>query len=285
MFQSEEKISKNIMTPDGEDEFQIRFIHDENVGVLTTRSEKSYFILDSMEYWYDLIQERYPVKQKCRCKNDYFRIRFDYIPRIGTEDYRAVEVVSCCTECGKQRRLADIDIDYSPTDPLYEQPITFCKKPIIRYKTYSVGGFWTEDTFHNLLDFLFEKELLIYCWYWNHDDGKRYAHQMTSGELKKLLFLDKQKYMNVYFSLKSLDMILAESPSYEDGIYLARDIWRKNEVINLNSPLTIAVEGAGKFYSMDFCSEYLEAGQIIAKSAPFCQIVQELLAYSKKKLK
>ena len=70
MFQSEEKISKNIITPDGEDEFQIHFISDENAGVLTTRSGKSYFILDSIEYWYDSIQERYPVKQKSRGKND-----------------------------------------------------------------------------------------------------------------------------------------------------------------------------------------------------------------------
>ncbi len=63
MFRTAEKIEKDIRTPDGEDEFQIRCFRDDAVGILTTRSEKSYFILDSKDYWYDLIQERYPNRQ------------------------------------------------------------------------------------------------------------------------------------------------------------------------------------------------------------------------------
>ena len=50
----ERKISKEIISSTGEDEFQIRYIRDENVGILTSRSDKSYFILDSKDYWYDL---------------------------------------------------------------------------------------------------------------------------------------------------------------------------------------------------------------------------------------
>lgn len=59
MFETEEKIRKSIITPDGEDEFQIRYIFDENAGLLTARSEKSYLILDSIDYWYDCIQNKY----------------------------------------------------------------------------------------------------------------------------------------------------------------------------------------------------------------------------------
>ena len=40
MFKTEEKIRKNIVTPEGEDEFELRYILDENVGLLTTRSGK-----------------------------------------------------------------------------------------------------------------------------------------------------------------------------------------------------------------------------------------------------
>lgn len=108
MFQEEKRIRKEIVTPDGEDEFQIRYIRNEDAGIVVTRSGKSYFILDSIEYWYDLIQNKYPTKQKCRCKNDYFRICFQYVTRIGTDDYKAVELISCCTECGKQRSNFDI---------------------------------------------------------------------------------------------------------------------------------------------------------------------------------
>ena len=43
MFKTEEKIRKYITTPKGEDEFQLRYIYDENVG----------------------------LKRKCKCKNDF----------------------------------------------------------------------------------------------------------------------------------------------------------------------------------------------------------------------
>ena len=54
MFKNEYPATKEIVTPDGEDEFQLRYIQDDNVGIATTRSGKSYLILDSIDYWYDL---------------------------------------------------------------------------------------------------------------------------------------------------------------------------------------------------------------------------------------
>lgn len=47
MFQTEDLITKEIVTPNGENEFQIRYIQDDDVGVVTTRSGMSYLILDS----------------------------------------------------------------------------------------------------------------------------------------------------------------------------------------------------------------------------------------------
>ncbi len=141
MFDTEEKLLKEIIAPNGEDEFQIRYLRDESVGILTSRSDKSYFLLDSKEYWYDLIQEQYPSKQKCSCKNDFFKISFAYTPRKGTDDFRAVELISQCTECKKIKTFGQIDIDYSPSSQLFEQPITFCEQPKIKYKTYSVSGY------------------------------------------------------------------------------------------------------------------------------------------------
>ncbi len=285
MFQTEEKIKKDIITPDGEDEFQIRYIRDENVGVVTSRSNKSYLILDSIDFWYDLIQEKYPAKQKCNCKNDYFKLAFNYIPRIGTDDYRAVELISCCTVCGKQKKLSEIDIDYSPTSQLFENPITYCEQPKIKYKTYSLGGYWKEEAFSNLIEFLSQKELWIYCWYWNHTEKKRYVKQMTIDELKNFLFIENSHYLKIYFSMEALDELFANSTTDDGGIHVDRDVWRKREIIMLNAPLLVAVAGAGKFYSVDFSSEYIEKYQIKAKSEAFCRLVQELLVYSRENLK
>ncbi len=129
MFQNEKTLVKEITSPEGETEFQIRYIKEEGVGLATTRSGKNYLILDSLDYWFDCIQERYPPKRKCPCKNDYFRLRFSYTPRAGTEDFRSVSITSVCTSCGKERQIGEIDLKYSPTDHLFTQPLTFCPKP------------------------------------------------------------------------------------------------------------------------------------------------------------
>lgn len=281
MFETEEKIRKCIITPDGEDEFQLRYFFDENVGLLTTRSEKSYLILDSIDYWYDCIQNSYPLKRKCKCKNDFFKLHFDYVPRVGTDDYRAVELTSCCTECGKQRKFATIDINYSPTEQLYEQPITYCEKPKIKYKRYSIRGYWKEEDFYKLIDYLSQQQLLIYCLYW--DKGKRFVKKVTMEELKRFLFEEKKRYLNIYFSTESLEVLLDKQSSDDRGIRIDKDIWRKEEIINLHSP--IMVVGSGLFYEMDFCSEYIEAGQVKAKSEDFCKLAKKVWEYSREGFK
>ena len=99
MYQNEEIISKVIETSDGEKDFQVRYIQDENVGIICTPTDKFYFLLDSADYWYDLIQEKYPPVMKCSCKNDRFNLVFDYIPREGTEDFREINITCSCTAC------------------------------------------------------------------------------------------------------------------------------------------------------------------------------------------
>ena len=167
MFDSEEKLTKEIISPNREDKFQIRYFPDENAGILTSRAEKSYFILDSQEYWYDLIQEQYPSKQKCTCKNDFFKVVFAYTPRKGTDDFQTIELISQCTECKKVKTFGQIDINYSPSQQLFEQPITFCEQPKLKYKTYSISGYWAKEALLELTEFLAANQPFIYLWYWN----------------------------------------------------------------------------------------------------------------------
>ena len=285
MFDTEEKISKNITGLNGEDEFQIRYIRDEEAGIVTTRSDKSYFLLDSKDYWYDLIQEQYPGKQKCSCKNDFFKIRFEYVPRKGTQDFRSVEIFSECTECGKIKKVAQIDIDYSPSAQLLEQPITFCEQPKIKYKTYSITGFWSKEDLNILTKYLSDKHLLIYLWCWNKDN-KREFNRVSFSELSDILSDEEAKYLGIYFSTEPLEEVVNFSVCDELGIYVDRTLWRKNEIVKIDAPITILSENGGELYYMDFCSEYIDSdGKVKAKSENFCKITKDLLKYSQEKLK
>src|SRR5688572_3842727 len=94
-------IVKNITTDKGENEFQARLLKDNGVGLLTTKNNDYYLILDSLDYWYDLIQNEYPKKKKCTCKNEWFKIQFEYITRWDTDDFREIKIITTCTICNK----------------------------------------------------------------------------------------------------------------------------------------------------------------------------------------
>lgn len=281
----ERKISKEIISSTGEDEFQIRYIRDENVGILTSRSDKSYFILDSKDYWYDLIQEKYPSKRKCSCKNDFFKVRFDYKTRKESDDFQYVELISRCTECGKIKKFAQIDIDYSPSSQLFDQAITYCEQPKIRYKTYTISGFWEKEGLFGLIEFLAQKQLLIYLWYWN-ELGKRCFKQVDFAELIKFLSDRNTKYLGIYFSFESLEQIANNSYHDDKGIYIDRNLWRKKELIKIDSPISVISDNRIKLcYYMEFCSEYLDSnGEVRKKSESFCRLAKELLQYCKDEL-
>ena len=284
MYQNEEIISKSIITPDGEKDFQVRYMRNESVGIICTPTGKSFFLLDSEDFWYDLIQENYPPVMKCSCKNDRFKLTFNYMPRVGTDDFREISIDCSCTVCQKIKRLPAIKIDYSPSAGLFEHPITFCKQPKIKYKTYSLKGYWSADEVTGLAEYLLEKNLFVYCWCWDSKDGKRCVTELSETELHATLTCNGEPYVAICFSEEPLKQIPGAIYSNEKGVFVRQDIWRKNNVIVLHAPVIVMPHG--KFYQMEFCSEYLtKDGEIASKSASFCALVQEFQKYSKKLLK
>ena len=279
MFTSEEIVVKQIITNEGEKEFQVRFISDENTGILVSKTEKSYFILDSMDYWYDLIQEKYPPKRKCKCKKDFFNVFFEYTPRVGTDDYRTVDIVLCCTNCSKRKNIATIDIDYSPTQQLFDYPITFCERPKIKYKTFSICKNLKQKDHNALLEYLSSQELLIYLYYFENTKGKRCMDLVSKEQLFDLVFVKKVKYFYVFFSTTAFDEIISNSLFDTNGIYIDWDIWRHNEIVGLSSPILFMGK---ELYQIKFCSEYIENGKVKQKSIKFSNIVNNLSEYCKK---
>ena len=119
MFDSEEILSKEVQTEDGQREFQLRWIGDEAVGVLTDHLERHWFLLDSGELWYDVTQDRSPIKQRCRCKNDWFTVTLDFLTRKGTEDFREATPRLRCTECGREKRITSMELQFNLSVPPY----------------------------------------------------------------------------------------------------------------------------------------------------------------------
>jgi len=284
-------LSKDIITENNENEFQIRFINDENVGILHSRSDKSYFILDSFEYWYDLIQEKYPSVKKCSCKNDWFKIKFEYEKRKENNDFCEIIIHLTCTNCMKQKSFP-IEIDYSPTNELYNKPITFCEHPILRCNLYQLSELWDENSFKKFLNYMFNTlKLKAVCWYYH--EKRRILENVNFERLTEILN-DKHetvlgdrnyKFYSIFLSQSEIshDKMIKDEESenrgspYLYGTYLKEDLWRRLEVIELKAPINVV--GRGMLYRICACEQFIIEGKIEDKSDSFKKIVTQMLKW------
>lgn len=269
MFDSDTIITKAVETPEGSAEFQLRWLADEGVGVLSDREDHHWFLLDSGDHWYDVTQDRYPPKQKCRCKNDWFTLELDYLPRVGTEDFREVTPRLRCTACGKEKHLTPIELDYSPTIHLLAQPLSPCPAPRIKYKTYNRQGFWSPEQLRTIADFFLERDLLPYRWLFDRETMTGDLLPISTEELHDVLSNHRG---TLYFSRTPMD------PSKKRV-----GLWRKGELFELHGPFYVIGPKTGYFHSMEFSAEYLaKDGTITPKSPEFCKIVKDFLSLLKK---
>lgn len=276
-----QELTKNIMTKKGVNEFQVRLLKDEGVGLLTTKNEENFLILDSIDYWFDLIQQEYPKKKKCSCKNEWFTVSFSYIPRERTEDIREVKIITTCTKCSKVSKPISIDINYSPTKELIKNPITFCENPNIKYKIQELTSFWSGENLKDFLQFIFQDlNLNVYCWFSQHPDNNYRFEKVTFDKAMQIITV-YHKYLAFIFSSNELNtenyIILNES----NGVYLKNEIWKRGEIIELSFPYVMI--GYELLYYIKFCNQYLDKGNVKDKSEQFENITTKLRKWLKDK--
>ena len=261
------EIIKNVTTDTGEDEFQVRLLKDDGVGLLTTKSDNNYLILDSLDYWYDLIQNEYPKKKKCTCKNEWFKVQFEYIVRLKTDDFREMKITTICTNCNRTAKPISIDIDYSPTTHLLSNPLTYCDRPNIKYKFNELTNYWSGDNLKDFLSFIFnDLNLKVYCWFFKHPDNYRFFEKVTFDKAIQITTAN-HCYLNFYFTNEEINIDDIKKLEDDKGVYINQDLWRKNEIIELSSPFVII--GYGLLYYIHFCNQFLDKGEVKNKSKTF----------------
>jgi len=272
-------VFKEITTEENEAEFQIRFDGSGQAGMLYSRSGKAYFVVDSADYWYDMIQTSIPPAKKCACKNAWFTVKFEYVKREEYDDFREVIIHLTCTECGKAKRIP-VQIDYGPTDALYDKPITFCEKPVIKYKLQSATGYWDNAGLEKYLEYMCNMlGLKAMCWYWRA--GKRYAEYVDTERLLAIAQKDKKDwYISILFMQKEValgELIKETDGADKKGCCLKRDIWRNREMIELSSPLNMI--GYGKLYYINLCTQFIDKGNVADKSDEFKALVKTMFKW------
>jgi hypothetical protein len=108
----------------GDQRFNVRLRRDEQVGLLTCSREGHHsLLLDSRDYWADVIQTARPRAARCRCGGRAFEVELEYEFREDSRSIRRVDVGLRCVACGDERVGAEFEIDYEPTENLLSEPL------------------------------------------------------------------------------------------------------------------------------------------------------------------
>src|SRR5277367_2208314 len=101
----------------GTRQFHVRLFRDERVGLLTFKAGHHSLLLDSRDYWIDVLQDGRPKQSRCRCGGTVFRVDLVYEFRENG-DVRSVEVSPICAECNRAQSPLLFEINYGPTTKL-----------------------------------------------------------------------------------------------------------------------------------------------------------------------
>jgi hypothetical protein len=113
----------------------------EQVGLLTCSAGHHSLLLDSRDYWADILQGGRPRQIKCKCGGKLFAIMLFYEFR-DTGDVRSVEVFSACHACAQSHSRALFEIKYSPTEELVSHPLDPIEQPWLQPKRREITAYW-----------------------------------------------------------------------------------------------------------------------------------------------
>jgi len=128
----------------GETIFTLRLSLLEEVGVITCSNGHHSLLLDSRDYWGEVIQNRKPRALQCKCKSKTFTVALFYTFRTDSEDVSQVDIITTCARCGIERRAMVIEIDYAPTKLLVERPLDPCDHPWLRTRQVKLSALWEQ---------------------------------------------------------------------------------------------------------------------------------------------
>jgi hypothetical protein len=276
-------------------DFQLRIMRDEAVAtVCCAGCSANYLLLDSKDYWFDVIQAGYPRLTRCSCKSESFRLRIDYSIRDdGDVDY--IEVHSICSACAKTRRQLDFEIDYIGTGHLLKRPLVPCKNPKVLYDLKELHVMLTLRDMLRIVDHLGEQG----CRFLSRvrRDESWVAVEQTTAEAK--VTIEKDRYLFIYAMPGDLDV----PDERMSTVKKEAAFWKRSELIRISSKSHLCIrqsEGkpddfcyssgpmthgnyteVGLAFYISFANEFVRGEKVVSKSRGFRKVTASLLAILK----
>ncbi len=269
---------KGLLCPKCKGEnFEIRLKKDE--GVATAKCAvcaTNYLILDSMDYWFDIIQTGYPRICRCACKCTVFNLRIDYYYR-DNGDINEVELRSTCVSCQKTKLQFAADINYGGTEHLYDRPLVFCKNPKILYDLKEFNLFVTDEDLARIVDYLGHDRRCAFFCCCILTNNKWTRRVCTADQVKEIICNDR--YLMFWASPHQMTLSDDEvGTAQNEGLF-----WKRNEVIRFSCPTTMILgANEGSLYYIKFSTQFLDGDQVKSKSMPFKNLTMDLVCWLQK---
>lgn len=253
--------------------FDLRVLADEGVAAARcVNCANHYLVLDSEDYWFDLIQASYPRLRRCPCKASSFTLSCHYDYR-DDGDVRQVDLLSVCTSCAKARRQMRVDVDYGDTDDLITRPLRYCGTPDLRYDLKEVSLYVTRADMASIIGYLSEAHGYTFtCWRLEEKHWVR--RPLGTDEVRQAVLSDR--YLHVYASATPLEI-------HDHQVASARReaaFWKNHDVIRIASPTKVRIEQEeGLLYYLQFANEYVEADAVVSKQVSFRATTHALLQW------
>ncbi len=271
--------------------FQLRVLRDEAVAAVHCAGCSSdYLLLDSKDYWFDVIQKGYPQLVRCSCKSELFRLAIDYqIRDDGDVDH--IEVQSICAACTKVRSRLEFEVDYAGTGQLLRRPLVPCKNPKVLYDLKELSLLLTLPDMLRILDHL--GELGCRFLFRLRRDGKWVPSLQTAAEAK--VTIEQERYLFIYAATGDGDYP-------EDRLNTVKKeaaFWKRSEVIRISSKSYVCTrqsEGqvaglcylsdppghasyteAGLAFDISFSNEFIRGEKVVRKGGPFLTATASLM--------
>jgi hypothetical protein len=262
-------------------EFEIRALKDEGLASLRcVECHRDYLLLDSGDYWFDVIQGGYPRTKRCRCKSTSFRTRCDY-EYWDDGGVRFIEVFATCVACRKVTKVLDTEIDCGDTNSLVTEPLKYCKNPKILYALHLLNLCVSGQDIASVVDFLYEHH---HCTFYARlrQNSRWVTFKIDQEEVKQAIFQSAKRstpafYLWIYAAKHDLEIPDAEVESMK-----SEDVfWKRHELIRISSPTHISL-GQGEEsldYYINFSNEYVENEEIIPKSGGFSELTISFMGW------
>ncbi|WP_263375808.1 hypothetical protein [Granulicella aggregans] len=134
----------------------MRLKRAEQVGLLTCMLGHHSLLLDSRDYWADILEDGRPKLSRCRCGNNLFKVELRYDFRDEGE-VRSIEVTADCSACARPQAAALFETKYAPTDHLVARPLDPIERPWFQPKRQELTSLWIPQDAERFAKYLVEE--------------------------------------------------------------------------------------------------------------------------------